>query len=97
VTTLILIAKETVPGKVKTRLHPPLSLEQAATLAAASITDTLAAVAALPATRRILAFDGEMLPPGSEDYEVIPQVAPAGSFAATLAGFGLRFLVGAAS
>lgn len=74
-TTLILIAKETLPGKVKTRLHPPLSLEDAATLAAASISDTLAAVEGLPATRRILAFDGTIPPAGVEGYEVIPQVS----------------------
>jgi glycosyltransferase A (GT-A) superfamily protein (DUF2064 family) len=74
-TTIILIAKETIPGKVKTRLHPALSYEQAATLAAASITDTLGAIAELPATRRILAFDGVNPPAGSENYEVIPQVS----------------------
>jgi len=73
VTTLVIIAKETIPGKVKTRLHPPLSLEQAAELAAAAISDTLAAVASLPATRRILLFDGNRLPLGSEHYDVIPQ------------------------
>jgi glycosyltransferase A (GT-A) superfamily protein (DUF2064 family) len=75
VTTLIIIAKECVPGRVKTRLHPPLTLEQAATLAAASLADTLAAVAGLPASRRILAFDGNLLPLGSESYEVIHQVS----------------------
>lgn len=74
-TTLILIAKETVPGRVKTRLHPPLSLEQAATLAAASIADTLVALEGLPATRRILAFDGTTPPPGCEGYELVPQVS----------------------
>jgi glycosyltransferase A (GT-A) superfamily protein (DUF2064 family) len=74
-TTLILIAKETIPGKVKTRLHPPLSFEQAAELAAASLSDTFLAVSTLPATRRILAFDGNLLPSGSEDFEVIPQIA----------------------
>ncbi|MBG6238745.1 glycosyltransferase A (GT-A) superfamily protein (DUF2064 family) [Mycetocola sp. CAN_C7] len=73
-TTLVVIAKETLPGKVKTRLHPPLSLEQAAELAAASLADTLSAVAQLPATRRILLFDGNRLPPGSELYEVMDQV-----------------------
>jgi glycosyltransferase A (GT-A) superfamily protein (DUF2064 family) len=73
-TNLIVIAKECLPGKVKTRLHPPLSLEQAAELAAASLADTLAAVAELPATRRILAFDGTCPPAGSESYEVIAQV-----------------------
>lgn len=74
-TTLIIIAKETIPGRVKTRLHPPLSLEQAAQLAAASISDTLAAVGNLPTTRRILLFDGNLLPPGSESYDMTPQTA----------------------
>lgn len=73
-TTLVLIAKETIPGRVKTRLHPPLSLEEAAELAAACIADTLEAVAAIPATRRVLLFDGSLLPPGSEDYDVMTQV-----------------------
>jgi glycosyltransferase A (GT-A) superfamily protein (DUF2064 family) len=73
-TTIVVIAKETVPGKVKTRLHPPLTLEQAATLAAAAIGDTLAAVMELPATRRILLFDGTRLPAGAEGFEVVHQV-----------------------
>ena len=65
-TTLIVIAKECLPGRVKTRLHPPLSLEQAARLAAASLDDTFAAVAALPATRRVLAFDGTVVPAAAD-------------------------------
>jgi glycosyltransferase A (GT-A) superfamily protein (DUF2064 family) len=73
-TTLIVIAKECLPGKVKTRLHPPLSLDQAAQLAAASLDDTLAAVATLPATRRVLAFDGRVAPAAAAGYEVVPQV-----------------------
>ena len=32
-TTLIVIAKEPLPGRAKTRLHPPFTLEQAAELA----------------------------------------------------------------
>jgi len=74
-TTLVVIAKETVPGKVKTRLHPPLSLEQAASLAALAIGDTLAAVESLPAKRRILLFDGTVTPAGSEGYDVVQQVS----------------------
>jgi glycosyltransferase A (GT-A) superfamily protein (DUF2064 family) len=72
-TTLVIIAKECLPGRVKTRLHPPLSLEQAADVAAASLADTMAAVRELPADRRILAFDGIVPPPGSEPYDVIAQ------------------------
>ena len=74
-TTLIIIAKECVPGRVKTRLHPPLSLEQAASLASASLADTFRAVSALDASRRILLFDGNLFPLGSEPYDVIHQVS----------------------
>ncbi len=73
-TTLVVIAKETIPGKVKTRLHPPLSLEQAADVAAAAIQDTLDVARRLPATRRVLLFDGNRRPDGSEDFDVIPQI-----------------------
>lgn len=74
-TILVLIAKEPLPGRAKTRLHPPLSLEQAADIATASIADTLATLAALPASGRILLFDGTVPPEGSESYEVIPQAS----------------------
>lgn len=73
-TTLVVIAKECLPGKVKTRLHPPLTLEQAAQVAEASLADTLEAVASLPASRRILLFDGDNPPAGAEAYEIVPQV-----------------------
>ncbi len=64
---LIVIAKRPVPGRVKTRLMPRFSAEQAAELAAAALADTLAAVfAAVPLARRrglpiepVLALDGE--------------------------------------
>jgi glycosyltransferase A (GT-A) superfamily protein (DUF2064 family) len=72
-TTLIVIAKEPLPGKAKTRLHPPFTLEQAAELAAAAIDDTLAAVAGLPASRRILLFEGTHPPRSADGYEVMPQ------------------------
>lgn len=72
-TTLVVIAKECLPGKVKTRLNPPLTLEQAAEVAAASLGDTLLATNSLPASRRILLFDGNRPPVGSEQFDVIPQ------------------------
>lgn len=72
---IVLIAKECLPGKVKTRLHPPLSLEGAARVAAASIQDTLLALDTLPAKRRVLLFDGVTPPPGTDAYEVLPQVS----------------------
>ncbi|MDJ0377192.1 DUF2064 domain-containing protein [Cryobacterium sp. PH31-L1] len=74
-TAIVVIAKECLPGKVKTRLHPPLSLEQAAELAAASLADTLAVAAQLPATRHILAFDGVTPPPEASGWEILPQTS----------------------
>lgn len=73
-TALVLIAKETIPGRVKTRMHPPLSLEQAAELAAAAIADTLDAVAGIEDIRRVLLFEGNLRPAGSEQYDVMEQV-----------------------
>jgi glycosyltransferase A (GT-A) superfamily protein (DUF2064 family) len=55
---LLLIAKEPVPGRVKTRLCPPCTPEQAAGLAAAALADTLDAVQATPAAGRTLVLDG---------------------------------------
>ncbi|MFE9629636.1 DUF2064 domain-containing protein [Streptomyces sp. NPDC006463] len=72
---MLVIAKEPVPGRVKTRLTPPFTPRQAAALAAAALADTLSAVAAVPAARRLLVLDGRpgpWLPPG---FEVLPQCA----------------------
>jgi uncharacterized protein len=66
---LVVIAKAPVAGRAKTRLCPPCTPRQAAVLAAAALRDTLAAVVATPARRRIVALDGEpdgWLPPGFE-------------------------------
>jgi rSAM/selenodomain-associated transferase 1 len=66
-TTLLVIAKEPVPGRVKTRLTPPYTPGQAALIAESALVDTLDAVARTPAVRRVLALDGRpgpWLPPG---------------------------------
>ncbi len=71
---LLVIAKAPAPGRVKTRLTPPCTPQEAAALAAAALDDTLAAAtgAQRPA-RRVLVLDGE---PGDwvpDGFEVIPQ------------------------
>jgi glycosyltransferase A (GT-A) superfamily protein (DUF2064 family) len=43
-TQFLVLAKTPVPGRVKTRLCPPWTFEQAATVAGAALTDTLEAV-----------------------------------------------------
>lgn len=70
---LAVIAKAPVPGRVKTRLCPPCTPEQAAALAEAALRDTFAAVAATPATRRICVLDGRPGPWLPAGFEVIPQ------------------------
>lgn len=70
---LVVIAKAPVPGRSKTRLCPPCSPEQAAELADAALADTLAAVAAAPARRRLLAVDGA-LRRAPDGLEIVPQV-----------------------
>ena len=72
-TTLLVLAKQPVPGRVKTRLVPPCTHEQAAALAEAALTDTLHTVLKVPARRRVLVLDGRpgpWLPPG---FDVVPQ------------------------
>ena len=54
---LLVIAKAPLPGRVKTRLCPPCTPEQAAALARAALRDTLEVVARTPAARRVLVFD----------------------------------------
>lgn len=56
---LIVIAKEPVPGRAKTRLSPPCTPTQAAALARAALLDTLDVVARTPAERKVLVFDGD--------------------------------------
>jgi rSAM/selenodomain-associated transferase 1 len=70
---VIIIAKAPVPGRCKTRLCPPCTPQEAAQLAGAALRDTIRAVDACRATRKVIALDGgtgDWLP---ADFEVIPQ------------------------
>jgi len=68
---LLVIAKEPVPGRVKTRLCPPGTPIQAAALAAAALTDTIAAASLMSADHRTLVVDGTVVPPAG--WSVVPQ------------------------
>jgi glycosyltransferase A (GT-A) superfamily protein (DUF2064 family) len=73
-TQVLVITKAPVPGRSKTRLSPPCTLDQAAGIAAAAIGDTLDAVRAAAVAGRVVALDGH---PGSLDlagFTVVPQV-----------------------
>jgi rSAM/selenodomain-associated transferase 1 len=70
---LVVIAKEPLPGFVKTRLCPPCTEAEAAQIAEAALARTLDVVRSVPATRHVLALDGTpggWLPAG---FEVIAQ------------------------
>lgn len=72
-TTLLVVAKTPVPGRVKTRLTPDLTPEQAADVAEAALADTFDAVLAAPAARRVLVLDGPPRPWFPCGLEVVPQ------------------------
>ena len=70
---LLVLAKAPVAGRVKTRLCPPFTPDEAAQLAEAALCDTLAAVAGTPAAARTVVLDGvagDWLPPS---WTVLPQ------------------------
>ena len=82
--TIVVLAKAPVPGRVKTRLSPPWSLTQAARVAEAALRDTLEAVRAAACHRRVIVLDGapgRWLPHG---FDVVPQRH--GGLGARLAG-----------
>ncbi|SDT23835.1 DUF2064 domain-containing protein [Microlunatus soli] len=70
--TIIVLAKEPLPGRAKTRLQTRFTPDEAAELAAAALNDTLQAVRASGVRRRILAWAGN--PGGWQDgFDVIDQ------------------------
>jgi glycosyltransferase A (GT-A) superfamily protein (DUF2064 family) len=75
VTDLVVIAKEPVAGRVKTRLMPDFTAGEAAALAAAALADTLAAVAGTPARRRVLVLDGRAGAWVPDGFTVVQQCA----------------------
>jgi hypothetical protein len=87
--TIVVLAKEPLPGRAKTRLCPPFSSEAAAALAAAALADTFAAVSAARCGRRVAVFDGEPGPWVPSGFDRVVQVSGgldarlAGAFAAT--------------
>lgn len=68
---VLVMAKAPVPDRVKTRLCPPYTPEQAAGIAAASLADTLATVTRFPAVRRTLVLDG--VHPVPRGWSCLPQ------------------------
>ena len=74
--TVVVLAKAPVAGQVKTRLCPPYTPAQAATLAAAALADTVALVTRAPVRRRILCLAGDPARvPDTGSFEVVAQVA----------------------
>ncbi len=71
---LLVIAKQPLAGRAKTRLTPPCTPEQAAALADAALRDTLQVVRETPADRRVLVFEGPDPEPWLPDgFELVDQ------------------------
>ena len=68
---MLVLAKAPRPGRVKTRLCPPCSPEQAAAVAAAALADTIDAVTATPAVRRTIVLDGRY--PAPDGWRLVDQ------------------------
>ena len=85
----MVLAKRPLPGRVKTRLTPPLEPYEAARIAAGALADTLAATAAVDAEHHLLVFDGDPTgwlpagwrvagqPPGPLDVRLVAAFAAA--------------------
>lgn len=77
---LIVVAKQPAPGQTKTRLSPPLTLEQSSALYEAFLLDTLDQMRQVQEALRVIAY----LPPDAQDYfqrfapdfEMTPQEGP---------------------
>ncbi len=75
ITHLVVIAKECLPGRVKTPLTPAFTPEQAAEIASASLRQTLDTVRAVDVADRILLLDGRPDGLDLDGFRVVPQVA----------------------
>jgi glycosyltransferase A (GT-A) superfamily protein (DUF2064 family) len=73
--TVAVIAKECVPGRVKTRLSPPLAPQTAAALAQLSLSRTLDSVRNLSARDRLLVMDGTPTARNAAGFTVLPQAS----------------------
>jgi glycosyltransferase A (GT-A) superfamily protein (DUF2064 family) len=69
--SLLVLAKQPVAGRVKTRLCPPCTPEQAAAVAEAALLDTMDVVQRTPAPHRTLVVQGHYAAPAG--WRVVPQ------------------------
>ena len=70
--TIAVLAKEPLPGRAKTRLQAEFSPEEASGLAACAIEDTLHALRASRAVRKVLVWEGNPYP-WSLEFETVAQ------------------------
>lgn len=71
--TVAVIAKECLPGRVKTRMSPPLTPQQASGIAQLSLSRTLETVRHWPVSDRILVMEGTPLARDAAGFTLLPQ------------------------
>lgn len=75
--SVVVIAKNPLPGRVKTRLMPAFTAQEAATLAAAAIEDTLDVASSVVSRNRVLLFDGDATGWLRNGWTLVPQCSGA--------------------
>jgi rSAM/selenodomain-associated transferase 1 len=70
---LLVIAKQPVPGRVKTRLCPPCTPAEAAAIASAAIDDTAQTAQSMPGWQPTLVYDGDTPPASCTGWRVVAQ------------------------
>jgi uncharacterized protein len=73
--SVVVIAKEPLPGRVKTRLIGDFTPDEAAGLARAALLDTLSTLADVPCEQRVLLLDGSPTGWVPRGWSVLAQVA----------------------
>jgi glycosyltransferase A (GT-A) superfamily protein (DUF2064 family) len=71
--TVAVIAKECLPGRVKTRMSPPLTPAQASGIAQLSLSRTLKTVRHWPVSERVLVMEGTPLARDAAGFRLLPQ------------------------
>jgi len=70
---LVVLAKAPRAGRVKTRLCPPLTFDQAAEVAAGALADTLTIALQVQVRRRVVVMEGDPSGHVPAGFEVLPQ------------------------
>jgi rSAM/selenodomain-associated transferase 1 len=73
VRVIVVLSKAPLPGKAKTRMSPPLTLEEAALVARLALADTFQVAGSCSADRHVAVFDGDPVGWVPDGWDVVGQ------------------------